>query len=525
MSEKKHMTKAAGVVASATFISRILGYIRDFVFAWFFGAGLFSDAFIAAFRIPNLLRRLFGEGSLSIAFIPVFTKYLSEQGRDEAFKLARSALRFLSVVLVVVSLAGMLLAPFIVKAVAYGFTDSPDQFSLTVTLTRIMFPYIFFIGLVALCMGILNALGHFAAPAIAPVLLNLAMIGSMLIASRLSSDMTFRVYGLAAGVLVGGVFQLVLQVPFLIKKGLYFWEKTKIYHQGFRKIGILMIPATFGAAVYQINTLVITLLASLLPDGSISYLYFADRLVQFPLGIFGLAVATAVLPSLSRQAAEKDYDAVRQTFAHAMRLVLFITIPAMTGLIVLREPIVALLFKRGAFDARAVQLTAYALLYYSFGLWAFSAVRIVVNTFYALQDTVTPVLTAVASIVANIVLGIILMRWLGHGGLALALTFSSILNLGLLTHWLRIRLGRLGFKGIATSLCKTLICAVVMGMIVKGVSMHIIPAGSGTFLGLLSGVAGSILVGLGVYRLLAFFLKCPELFDILAVMPIGRKKS
>ncbi len=525
MSEKKHMTKAAGVVASATFISRILGYIRDLVFAWFFGAGLFSDAFIAAFRIPNLLRRLFGEGSLSIAFIPVFTKYLSVEGRDEAFKLARSALRLLSVILVVVVIAGIFLAPFIVKAIAYGFTDSPDQFSLTVTLTRIMFPYIFFIGLVALCMGILNALGHFAAPAIAPVLLNLAMIGSILIASHLSTDMTFRVYGLAVGVLIGGVLQLALQVPFLIKKGLRFWEKTKIYHKGFRRIGILMIPATFGAAVYQINTLVITLLASLLPDGSITYLYFADRLVQFPLGVFGLAIATAVLPSLSRQAAEKDYNAVRKTFAHAMRLVLFITIPAMTGLIVLREPIVALLFKRGAFDAQAVQLTASALLYYTLGLWAFSAVRIVVNAFYALQDTITPVLTAVVSIVANIILGIIFMKSLGHGGLALALSFSSILNLGLLIRSLRIKLGNLGFKGIAISACKTLFCAMLMGIIVKGVSIYIIPVESGTFLGLLSGVTGSILAGLGMYALMSFIFKSSELYDIIAVIFSGRKKT
>ncbi len=525
MSEKKNMTKAAGVVASATFISRILGYIRDFVFAWFFGAGLFSDAFIAAFRIPNLLRRLFGEGSLSIAFIPVFTKYLSDQGRDEAFMLARSALRFLSVILVVVVIAGIFLAPFIVKAIAYGFTDSPDKFSLTVTLTRIMFPYIFFIGLVALCMGILNALGHFAAPALAPVLLNLAMIGSILIASYLSEDMTFRVYGLATGVLIGGILQLALQAPFLIKKGFYFWEKTKIYHEGFRRIGILMIPATFGAAVYQINTLVITLLASLLPGGSITYLYFADRLVQFPLGVFGLAVATAVLPSLSRQAAKKDYHAVKQTFAHAMRLVLFITIPAMAGLIVLREPIIALLFKRGAFDARAVQLTAYALLYYSFGLWAFSAVRIVVNTFYALQDTLTPVLTAAASIAVNIVLGIILMKWLGHGGLALALSISSIFNLVLLTRSLRIKLGKLGFKEIVRSASKTLICAVLMGIIVKGVSVYIIPVESGTFTGLLSGLAVSILAGLGTYGLLAFVFRSPELYDVMAVIFRGRKKT
>jgi len=338
MSENTRVTKAAGVVGSATLLSRIFGFVRDAVIAWYFGTGLSSDAFFVAFRIPNLLRRLFGEGSLSISFIPVFTEYLSNRGRSEAFDLARSAVRLLSVLLVLTAIAGILLAPLVVRIIAPGWSGAPEKYQLTVTLTRIMFPYIFFIGLVALAMGILNVLGHFAAPALAPVFLNIAMIGSIFFISPYMED---PVMGLAIGVLVGGALQLVLQLPFLIRKGFYFWQKATLYHPGLKKIGKLMLPATFGAAVYQINILVGTLLATLLPEGSVSYLYYADRLVQFPLGVFAIATATAVLPSLSRQAAANDFQSLRDTFNHALNLVFFITIPAMVGLIVLRVPIVA----------------------------------------------------------------------------------------------------------------------------------------------------------------------------------------
>ena len=523
-SQNTNVTKAAGVVGAATFLSRIFGYIRDMVFAWFFGAGLYSDAFIAAFRIPNTLRRLFGEGSLSIAFIPVFTEHLTNQGKDEAFEMARSAIRLLAVLLTLIAIAGVLFSPLIVKVIAYGFTDSPEKFSLTVTLTRIMFPYIIVICLVALCMGILNVLGHFAAPALAPVLLNIAMIGSLFLVSLLSPSDTYRVIGLAFGVLIGGLLQIALQAPFLIKKGFYFWQKAKIYHPGLKKVGLLMLPAIFGSAVYQINTLVITLLASLLPQGSVTYLYYADRLVQFPLGIFGIAAATAVMPSLSRYAAEKDLEAVRGAFAHAMKLVLFITIPSMVGLIVLREPIIALLFKRGAFSIQTVRLTANALLYYGIGLWAFAAVRIVVSTFYALQDTKTPALAAVISIIANIVLGILLMAPMGHGGLALALSLASMLNLGLLVRALRARLGSLEWKNIAESAWKTLICSTVMGAAVWAVALFIIPSEYGTIASLFFGLAGSIVIGAVLFGTFSFLTKSPELDEVLVIIRESLKK-
>ena len=518
MHENTRVTMAAGTVGSATLLSRVFGYLRDMVFAGVFGAGPMADAFIAAFRIPNLLRRLFGEGSLGISFIPVFAETLQREGAEEAFCLARSMFRLLSVILVAAAALGILAAPLVTRLVAYGFTRSPEQFALTVSLTRIMFPYIFFIGLVALSMGVLNVLGHFAAPALAPVLLNLAMIGSMLLAVFWSPDPIVRVTALAVGVLVGGGLQLALQLPFLARRGVRLRRKTPIGHPGLKKIGRLFLPATFGAAVFQVNTLVVNLLASFLPAGSISYLYFADRLVQFPLGIFGISTATAVLPSLSRLAAAGDRDALKQTFGFAMRLVFFICVPAMVGLAVLREPIVALLFQRGQFGADATLLTARALLYYACGLWAFSAVRIVAAVFYALQDARTPVKIALVSIAANLLLGWLLMKPMQHAGLALALTASSALNLCLLLAALRSRLGPLGGRRIAASACKTALCSAIMGFAVWGVSARLLCVQAQTP-GLLAGaLALSILTGLASYGLLSHILNGSELQSVLKMI-------
>jgi putative peptidoglycan lipid II flippase len=504
MSDNTRVTKAAGTVGAATFLSRIFGYVRDMILAGFFGAGPLADAFIAAFRIPNLLRRMLGEGSLGISFIPVFSEYLTKSGKQEAFRLAHSAVRLLSALLVMVALAGVFLAPWITKAVAFGFSDSPEQFALTVTLTRIMFPYIFFIGLVALCMGILNAIGHFAAPALAPILLNLAMIGSVLLGSRLTDDPQQRVYWLAGGVLAGGLLQLLLQFPFLKKSGFKIWQKAGFFHPGLKKVAVMFIPATFGAAVFQLNTLLGQLLASFLPSGSISYLYFADRLVQFPLGIFGISAATAVLPTFAKQSASADMSAFKHTFTYSLSMVFFISIPAMVGLIVLREPIVALLFQRGAFSAQAVRMTADALLYYAIGLWAFAAVRIVAAAFYAMQDTKTPVRIAVVSIAVNLLLGIVLMGPMAHKGLALALSVSASVNLVLLTAALRLRLGRLGGRKIVSSTCQTVVNSAIMGAVVWLVSGIAIPIPHGKTITMAGGLLVCILSGVTVYAILSY---------------------
>ena len=518
-SETRRVARAAGVVGAATLLSRIFGFLRDMAIAGFFGAGMGADAFFVAFRIPNLLRRLFAEGSLSIAFIPVFTDYLENRGKDEAFALARSALRLLSAILAIVILLGILFSPVLVRLIAPGFADSPDKLALTALLTRITFPYIFFICLVALCMGILNVLGHFAAPALAPVFLNLAIILSVFF---ISPHLTEPAVGLAIGVLIGGLLQLLLQAPFLMSRGFRFWERAALFHPGLVRVGKLMLPAVFGAAVYQINILVGTLLASMLPEGSVSYLYYADRLVQFPLGIFAIALATAVLPSLSRQAAARNMAGLHRTFGQAINLILFITLPSMVGLIVLREPIVALLFKRGAFGMQTTALTADALLYYSIGLWAFSAVRIVVATFYALEDTRTPVQMATLSIIANILLGMLLMGPMKHAGLALATSLASMINLLLLIRRLRERLNGAGWSQSAKSACTSLICSAIMGAIVWGVAFRLPPVNGDGFLAQGVQLGGAIAAGCLSYALMARILKSPELETVAAII---RKKT
>jgi putative peptidoglycan lipid II flippase len=508
MSETARMTKAAGTVGAATLLSRVLGFLRDVAVAWFFGAGLAADAFFMAFTIPNLLRRLFAEGSLTISFIPVFTEYLEKRGREEAFKLARSAWWLLTVILVVVSLLGVVLAPVVLRVLAPGFFAIPAKFDLTVLLARIMFPYIFFIGLVALAMGILNALGHFAAPALAPVLLNVAMIGSLFV---ISPHLETPSAGLAIGVIIGGGLQLALQMVVMIRKGFHLLVRSPLYHVAIRRIALLMTPAVFGAAVYQMNVLVGRFLASLLPEGSVSYLYYADRLVQFPLGVFAIALATAVLPSLSRQAAAQDMEGLRQSYTYALKLVLFVSIPAMTGLIILREPIVKLLFERGAFGEMTTQRTAEALLYYALGLWAFSGARIVISAFYALQDTKTPVRLAVVSLLVNMVLSVVLMGPLRHGGLALATSLASAVNLVLLSRALRKRLGGINGRGIVRSALWSCLSSAVMGGMIALGTLWAMPACEASPWYLLAWVVGSVAGGALLYGGSAWLFRCPEL--------------
>ncbi|MDY6825341.1 MAG: murein biosynthesis integral membrane protein MurJ [Thermodesulfobacteriota bacterium] len=517
MNEKQRVTKATGVIGTATLLSRIFGYVRDMVIAGVLGAATSSDAFFVAFRIPNLMRRLFAEGSLSIAFVPVFTEEIQANGRDRAFEMARSAIRLLSVILVVVAVLGVLFSPALVHVIGFGFTDTPEKYSLTVNLTRIMFPYVIFICLVALCMGILNVLGHFAAPALAPVLLNIAMIGSLWGATVFTDDTVLRVKCLAWGVIAGGVMQLALQAPFLVRQGLRFWQRARLYHPALKKVGLLMLPAVFGAAVYQVNTLIGTMLATMLPEGSVSYLYYADRLVQFPLGVFAISASMAVLPSISRQAAAGNTRGILDTFGYAMRLIFFIALPAMTGLIVLREPIVALLFQHGQFGGPATRLTADALLYYAAGLWAFSAVRIVVSTFYALSDTRTPVIMAVISITVNAALSVILMGPMAHSGLALATSLASMLNLLLLMWALRSRLGGLKLAEVFGSVARSVFCSILMGVVVWQVSCYTAYQAE-SFGGLLAGVTAGVLSGVASYVLLAYVTRSRELAGVMTIV-------
>ncbi|XPV76407.1 MAG: murein biosynthesis integral membrane protein MurJ [Desulfovibrio sp.] len=426
----------AGVVAAATLVSRILGFVRDVIVAFALGAGPVADAFFVAFRIPNLLRRLFGEGSLTMAFVPVYSEVREKQGEEAANRMMRSAFMWVWGILIVMVLVVELLASPVTFAIAPGFADRPEVFGLTTDLLRICFPYIILISGVALCMGVLNSRGYFLGPALAPSFLNIALIGSALTGYFLGYNVAVC---MAFGVLVGGVFQLGLQLPFLRKSGVRIKGAWKWKDPAVAKMGLLMLPTVFGAAVYQINILMGTLLASYLPEGSVSWLYYADRLVQFPLGVFGIAVSTAALPDLSRLSAQGDMKGFFTSLRAAMGLTLFICLPSMAGLLGLAEPIIELLFARGAFDAASVAGTSAALLAYGWGLPFIALSRPLISAFYARQDTRTPVVVAVICLGVNIGLGWFLMQSYGHVGLATAVSVSSLVNCILLYGCLSIR--------------------------------------------------------------------------------------
>jgi len=509
------VTRAAGVVGLATMLSRVFGFLRDMVVAGFFGAGMATDAFFVAFRIPNLLRRLLAEGSLTVSFVPVFTEYLNKKSREEALELAAVAFTALSLILVFVSLLGIVFSPLIVTVMAPGFLKVPSQFELTVFLTRFMFPYIFFISLVALCMGILNSLGHFAAPALSPVVLNISMIAAALLLRDLFAE---PIFSLAVGVMIGGVLQLAMQWPFLLKLGVRLRLRFNFGHPGVRRIGLLMMPAAFGAAIYQINIFIGTILASLLPEGSVSFLYYADRVVELPLGVFAIAVGTATLPSFSEQVARGEFDEFRRTFSFSLMLILFISVPASVALIILRKPIISVLFQRGAFDSLSVAATADALLFYTVGLWAFSTIRVVVSAFYSLQDTKSPMKAAVVALVVNALCSVVLMFPLRHGGLALATSIASAVNVLMLSFVLRRRIGPFLDERFALSLGKICAASVIMGACIILLDF-VFPWREGAAFAVKAlHLVGSVVLGLGSYFAAAWFMKSPELATVVAVV-------
>jgi putative peptidoglycan lipid II flippase len=507
--EKRHMGLAAGVVSFYTMISRVLGLIRDMVIASFFGATISADAFIVAFRIPNMLRRFTAEGNMTIAFIPVFTEYLKTKSKEEAFDLARNMLTILSIILVIITLLGIIFTPWIVRLIANGFVDEVAKYELTVLLTRITFPYVLLVSLVAFFMGVLNSLKHFAAPAAAPIFLNLGIIGSTYL---ISPHLSEPVVGSAIGVLIGGVMQILLQLPFILRCGLRLKPLFNLRHPAVKQIGLLIIPALFGSAIYQINQLVGTMLASYLPGGSVSWLYYADRLVELPLGVFAIAISTASLPSLSRQAAEKDNSAFMDTLDHALKMTFFISIPAMAGLIIMGKPLIQLFFQRGAFDAISTDMTASALIYYSIGLWAFSGVRVVVSAFYALQDTVTPVKISGITFFTYLVSGLLLMFPMKHNGLALALSISSAVNFFLLVICLRKKMPEWSFRPLLTSILKVLSAAILMTVCLALINLYLFSKDlHHSYIFLIIRIAVMVAAGIIIFTLGAWLFKCQEI--------------
>ena len=437
----RELAKSTTVVGSMTLTSRIMGFLRDIVFARFFGASAGMDVFVVAFQIPNFLRRIFGEGAFSQAFVPVLSEYQGQRDHQQVKQLTDRVAGTLGVILFVVTLLGVLAAPLLIVLFAPGFAGQEDKLELATSMLRMTFPYLFFISLVAFAGGILNTYGRFAVPAFTPVLLNIVLIAAALWLAPLVDQ---PVYALAIGVFVAGAVQLGFQVPFLKRIKLMPRPRWGWRDSGVRQIMRLMLPAIFGSSVAQINLIIDRVIASFLVTGSISWLYYSDRLLEFPLGIFAIALATVILPGLSRHHASHSPEAFSATLDWALRLAFVIAMPAAVGLFVLAGPLVATLFNYGEFSGNDVRMARFSLMAYAFGLMAFALVKVLAPGFFARQDTKTPVKIGIIAMIANILLNLLIvlpMVHFGlpapHAGLALATGLAAAVNAGLLFRSLR----------------------------------------------------------------------------------------
>lgn len=428
------MLRSLSIVGSLTLLSRILGFVRDIVIATLFGATAGADAFLVAFKIPNFMRRLFAEGAFSQAFVPVLSEYKTNSP-EKVQSLIDHVAGTLGFVLLILTILGIVFAPYLIMLFAPGFVDEPHKYQLAVDMLRITFPYLLFVSLTAFVAGILNSYDHFSSPAFSPIILNICMIAASLGFTQYFQE---PILALAWGVLISGILQLGFQLPFLSKLHLMPIPRLKKEpNEGVKKILTLMLPVLFSVSVGQISLLISTLMASFLVTGSIAWLYYADRLLEFPIGVFGVALATVVLPKLSRLAAQNAQEDYNKTLDWSLKWVFLVGVPSTLGLIFLSKPIFVTLFYRGQFGLHDVDMSAQALMAYSIGLLGFVLVKILASGFFARQDTTTPTKVAFISIVSNIVLNFILIWFLAHVGLALATALSAILNAGLLYFYLR----------------------------------------------------------------------------------------
>lgn len=424
------LLRASGITGSMTMVSRVLGLVRDIAIARIFGTSDGADAFFLANKIPNFMRRLFAEGAFNQAFVPVLSEYRSQQGLADVQRLINAVTASLGGFLLLLTVIVIIAAPLIAVPLAYGFTDEPPKFALFVQMLRITFPYLLLISMTALCSAVLNSYGRFAIPAITPALLNVSLIGCSFL---LAPYMAVPELALAWGVLLAGVAQLFFQLPFLARMQLLPKPVFAGQHEGVQRIKRLMVPALFGVSVSQINLLLDTLIASLLVTGSVSWLYYSDRLMELPLGTFGIAIAIVVLPSLSRKHAESSMQEFSETLDWALRMVMLIAIPASLGLVLIAEPLLVTLFHGDTFSVDDVVKSAGSLRAYSLGLLAFMAVKIFAPGYYARQDTRTPVRIGVIAMTTNMVLNIVFfLNGFAHVGLALATSIAAFVNGGLL---------------------------------------------------------------------------------------------
>lgn len=437
----KSILKSTSILSLGTLVSRILGFIRDVILATLLGTGFRADAFVVALKIPNLFRDLVGEGAINSAVVPVFSEY-KERYKDKTFWNFVSVVFSLAlIVLSVMCILGIIFAPILIRVIVPGFMAEPEKLAMTITLTRIMFPYLIFIGLTAYCMGLLFTFRSFKVTAFSASLLNVAIIISALIAGKTMAE---PVFGLAIGVLVGGVLQLAVHIPPMLKAGTRLSVPKKFNHPGVLKIGRLLIPRVFGGGVYQLTVLVDNFCASLaaiVGAGGISAIYYANRIIQFPMGIFTIALASVILPSLSGLAHKKDHKSIKEMIVFSLENIFFVMCPTIIILLFLSNPLIRVLFERGEFNARSTEITSWALSFYAIGLFSFGGIKILVTAFHSMQDTKTPVLVAALCLMINASLNFILMVPLKIGGIALASSIAATVDFLILFYVMDKRLG------------------------------------------------------------------------------------
>jgi putative peptidoglycan lipid II flippase len=510
---ERQVLRALATVGSATFVSRVLGFARDMVVALAFGAGVTTDAFFVAYRIPNMLRRLLGEGALSAALVPVVTEYATHGTPSETTRMLRAILGATLWVLAVATVLGVVLAPWIVRGMAPGFTRDPEQAALAVLLTRVMFPYLALVGLSAFAMGTLNAHGRFFAPAIAPAVQNAGMILCVLL---LGAHLDPPILSLAVGVVLGGLGQLAVQMPSLRRRGYLVAPSREVTHPAVKQVARLLVPAVVGLAAVQVNVFVITLVASFLSPGSISFLYYADRVMEFPLGIFGIALASAVLPSMARQAAAGERRQLATTLGFALRMSAFVSIPATVGLCMLRVPITRALFERGRFTAADTAATAEALLWFSLGLTAIAGARIAAQAFYALREPAVAVRLGVLAVAVNIAAAVSLMAPFGHAGLAGAASLAACVNLVGLVWAARRRLGPIGGRALVLSGARTTAACIPLALICEA-ARRLWPPAPGIAVDV-AWLAASIALASAAFVASAWWLRAPELDSVIRAL-------
>ena len=496
------VAKVAGLIGLATLFSRILGFFRDIVIARLFGVYVYAQAFVIAFKIPNLFRDFVGEGATNAAFVPVFSEYKLKRSKEEFWELANVVLNLLLVILMGITILGIIFSPFIVRFIAPGFLASAEKFALTVKLNRIIFPYILLISLAAYSTALLNSLKHFAVPAFAPCLLNISIILFALLFGE-------GIKGLALGVLVGGVLQLAVQIPVLYKKGFRLKAPKTLKNPGVKEIGKLMVPRLLSSCIYQLNNFVDSIFGSLfwiVGEGGIAGLYFSYRLIQFPLGVFSNAISQAILPTFSHQVVVSESAKLKQVLSFGLRAVFLVILPAAVFFMVSGKLLISALFVGGRFDDYSATLTAGALFYYSIGLAAYGASKILQSCFFSLKDTVTPTKIAGVSLLLNIVLNSILMFPLKIGGIALATSISGIVAFFLLLISLRKKIGDFGLQEIAFSFLRILAASIGMGIVCYFSSQ----VSSNKFLNL----TAALILGFLSYVIFCFVFKVNEVHQL-----------